>query len=288
MKRISIIGTGVMGEAITKAYIRKGYQTTVWNRTPSKTKPLTDIGSSLAETVSGAVKSGDLIIAAFTSYEDLANQLEPLDLNWEGKVLVNISSGTPERARAFGEYTLEHNMPYLDAAAMSGVRRIGDTEEGLFLFSGQEKHFKSMQDVLQILGKINYLGEDFGLTPLYDSALFTMAWGSLIGFYNASAFVESEGLDVRRFASVAGSHTPFINSLFREHSSAIHTGQYPDDDGNLAIHASAMQHVVAVSREKGLNTIFPEFLASLFEKGIANGLAEEGIASVFKILKKQV
>ena len=44
--RIGIAGLGRMGTAIAERLIEVGHELTVWNRSPDKTKPLTDLGNS--------------------------------------------------------------------------------------------------------------------------------------------------------------------------------------------------------------------------------------------------
>lgn len=282
--RIAILGTGVMGTAITQIYQKAGYKPVVWNRTLSKTKPLTDAGSDLATTVSEAITAGDLIISAVASYENLTEMLKNVQISGQGKILVNICSGTPEQARAFGTFIASKNITYLDAAAMSGVKRVGDPE-GLFLYSGDYSNFMKAEPLLKILGKAKYLGSDYGLTPLYDTALFTMAWGGLMGFYHASALIASENIDVNDFAQIASGHTPFLNSLFKEHARAIGEGKYPNEDGNVEVHAAAMQYVVDVSRDKGLKADFPLLISGILNKSKEAGLGGNGIASVIEMIK---
>ncbi|MRG48299.1 NAD(P)-dependent oxidoreductase [Chitinophaga sp. SYP-B3965] len=285
MKKISILGTGVMGNAIGQAYLKAGYNTTVWNRTLQKAEALVSSGANLAKTEKELILEGDLIISAVATYDNLIEILDPIEIDWKTKILINISSGTTQQARDFGEFAQKRNIPYLDAAAMSGVKRVGH-KEGLFLFSGDYSYFEKAKPLLEVLGSPAYLGSDFGLTPLYDNALFTLAWGSLIGFYHASALIAAEGQQAGRFAALAANHTPFLNALFKEHAEAIGTGIYPNDDGNIEIHKSAMEHVKALSEEKNIGTDFPSFIIDILSRTEKMGLGDSGIASVIEAIKK--
>lgn len=286
MKNISILGTGVMGNAIAQAYLKAAYKTTVWNRTLLKTETLVASGANLAKTEKELILEGDLIVSAVATYDNLIEILNPIEIDWKTKLLINISSGTPQQARNFGEFAKRKNIPYLDAAAMSGVERVGQ-KEGLFLFSGDYNHFEEAKPLLEVLGAPSYLGSDFGLTPLYDSALFTLAWGSLIGFYHASALIAAEGQEVGRFAALAGNHTPFLNTLFKEHSEAISSGIYPGNDVNVEIHQSAMEHVKVLSEERNMTTDFPSFIIDILSRAGKMGFGDKGIASVIETIRKK-
>lgn len=284
MKKISILGTGVMGTAIAMAYLKAGYPTTVWNRTKSKTLSLVNSGATLAETVEEAIQQGDIVISSLSTYEDLTDILLPIKSTWKAKVLVNISSGTSIQARDFGRIAIEKEIPYLDSAAMSGVKLVGH-KDGFFLFSGAESEFINAKPSLEVLGNANYLGEDYGLTPLYDTALFTLAWGSLMGFYHAAALLNAESQDLSKLANIAKLQTAYLAILFKEHSNAISTGIYNNDDGNIDIHLSAMDHVKTISKESNVSDHFPSFIINILSKAKTMGHGDNGIASAIEVFK---
>ncbi|GAA1931971.1 hypothetical protein GCM10009837_67090 [Streptomyces durmitorensis] len=78
-----------------------------------------------------------------------------------------------------------HGAAYLDGAAMSGTRLVG-RPEALFVFSGSLHAFATHRTVLARLGNSVHLGADPALAPVYDTALFGMAWGALAGFTTPS------------------------------------------------------------------------------------------------------
>ncbi len=43
--RVSVLGLGLMGSALAEALLNAGHKVTVWNRTPTKAKPLTTKGA---------------------------------------------------------------------------------------------------------------------------------------------------------------------------------------------------------------------------------------------------
>ena len=59
--KIAVLGTGRMGSALARAFLKQNYQTTVWNRTPSKLAPLTELGARAATSPADAVAGADAI-----------------------------------------------------------------------------------------------------------------------------------------------------------------------------------------------------------------------------------
>ncbi|WP_280447651.1 NAD(P)-dependent oxidoreductase [Nocardia cyriacigeorgica] len=281
---VSVIGLGQMGATLASAFLAAGHPTTVWNRSASKAEPLVAQGATRAETLAEAITAGRLIIVCVADYDAVSNLLEPVADQLAGRVLVNLTSGTPAQAREMAQWAEAKNADYLDGAAMSGTRLVGKPE-ALFLFSGAPEAFDSHRATLSALGNATMLGADPGLTAVYDTALFSLAWGALAGFYQAVALTGAEGVDATTFAATATGHLPFIAGLFTEHARQIDTGTYPNADGTVEAHAAAMEHVVTTSREQGLDSTVPELFTALMHKAIAGGHGSDGMAAVIESIK---
>jgi 3-hydroxyisobutyrate dehydrogenase-like beta-hydroxyacid dehydrogenase len=64
--QIAFLGLGKMGTAIAALLLDKGHSLTVWNRTASAAKTLTDRGAKSAETPTAAVQSADIVFTMLT------------------------------------------------------------------------------------------------------------------------------------------------------------------------------------------------------------------------------
>src|SRR3954466_19015 len=59
--RIGWIGTGVMGSSMCGHLMAAGYRATVFNRTPSKAKPLVDRGAAMAHSPREVAEASDVV-----------------------------------------------------------------------------------------------------------------------------------------------------------------------------------------------------------------------------------
>lgn len=284
-KKITIIGLGAMGTSFVKAFIKSHHNVTIWNRTASKAAPLVSMGASQANTLQDALLTGNTIIISVSTYDDVYDILDPVKKYLNGKTLINLSSGTYNQAEDMSQWAETENIAYIDGAAMSGVRRVGQPDS-LFLYSGNQKAFTMTKELLLSLGKAEFLGNDPGLTSLYDTALFGMAWGSLAGFYHAVALTSKKQIDAQKFASVASGHLPFLGSLMKDHAVHIDNKNYPNDDGSIDVHTAAMEHLVRSSHDHGISLDFPGFIKSLLDSGVSAGFGNDGIARVAEIMNK--
>ncbi|MEV0154303.1 NAD(P)-binding domain-containing protein [Micromonospora sp. NPDC050686] len=282
---VSVIGLGQMGTRLAQAFLAAGYQTTVWNRTAEKADALVGEGAVRAATAAEAVAGSTLVVVCLPNYETVQGLLGPVAESLRGRVLVNLTSGTTEAAGRMADWVAGHGAEYLDGAAMSGTRLVG-RPEALFVFSGSPDAFTAHRVVLASLGNAVHLGADPALAPLYDTALFGLAWGALAGFYHAVALVGAEGVDPTAFAAVATGHMPFVTSLMADHAHQIEDGHYPNDDGTVEVHAAAMEHLVDTSEAQRVSTDVPELVKALLDRARAAGYGADGIASVVETIRK--
>src|SRR5215471_17927106 len=60
---IGWIGTGVMGRWMCQHAMSKGFSATVYNRSPEKTKPLVDLGATLAHSPKEVAEKSDVVFS---------------------------------------------------------------------------------------------------------------------------------------------------------------------------------------------------------------------------------
>jgi 3-hydroxyisobutyrate dehydrogenase-like beta-hydroxyacid dehydrogenase len=280
---VSVLGTGMLGTALARALLRASHRVTVWNRTAGKADALVASGATRARTPAEAVAASPIVIASVSTYDDVHALLAPGVDRLAGRTLVNLSSGTPEQARTLSAWAAEQGVRYLDGAAMSGTRLVGQPE-ALFVYSGDPDTYAAHQVTLGALGRAVHIGADPGAASVYDTALLAMNMGVLSGFYQAIALVRAAGVDTPTFAAVAVDYLPFVTGLLPDHADQIDQRRYPGDDGTLEVYAAAMGHVVDTGRRQGIDVELPAAIAALVERGVAAGHGDDGLASLADVI----
>lgn len=281
---VSVIGLGMLGSKLAHAFLDHGHESTVWNRTPGKADDLVRRGAVLAASLEEAISASPLVVVCVSDYDAVHALLDPSGDALQGRVLVNLSSGTPETGREMAQWAARRDAGYLDGAAMSGTRLVGQPE-ALFVFSGSPEAYATHETVLASLGNAKNLGTDAGLASLYDTALYSVIWGALTGFFHGAALVGSENVDATNFASVAIDHFGFITQLMGQYARQIENGRYPADEGTLEVLAGAMDHLIHTSQTKGIGVDVPTLFKVLLDRGIEAGRGDDGIASVIDVIR---
>ena len=59
---VAVLGTGIMGSAMARNLVSAGLRTTVWDRSPPATAPLSDAGALVAASPAEAVHDAQVVI----------------------------------------------------------------------------------------------------------------------------------------------------------------------------------------------------------------------------------
>ncbi|MCD0449073.1 NAD(P)-binding domain-containing protein [Actinocorallia sp. API 0066] len=283
---VAVLGLGLMGSALAGAFLRRGHPTTVWNRSPERAAPLVARGALRAGTVAEAVSAGGLTVVCLSDNDAVSRTCESAGRAFDGRTLVNLTSGTSREARGLAAWAADQGAAYLDGKLLATPDTVGGPDTAV-LYGGRREPFDAHHATLRAIGGgLTRLGDDPGLPALYDVALLDILWASLNGFLHASALVATE--DVR-----AGEFAPFADLLFAALPSfvarcarQIDEGAHAAEDSTLETHLPAARNLVAECLARGVDADPPRRLRAVIEKAIAQGHGKDGYASVVEQFRK--
>lgn len=258
---ISVVGLGLMGTALARAFLKAGHPTTVWNRTAAKADALVAEGARLAPTIGDAL--GGVTIVCLTDYSAVRELLG--DAGLDGATLVNLTSGDSAQARETAAWAEKHGARYLDGAIMAIPSTIG-TDEAVILLSGPRPDFD-----LGALGTVSHLGEDPGLASLYDVAGLTMMWSVLNAWLQGTAMLKTAGVDAATYAPFARQIAAGVADWLPGYAEQIDKGSFPAEVSALETDARAMAHMVEESEALGVNAELPKLIKAMADRAIAAG-----------------
>ncbi|MEV6757521.1 NAD(P)-binding domain-containing protein [Streptomyces sp. NPDC051214] len=266
---VSVIGLGLMGQALASAFLKAGHPTTVWNRTASKAEQLLAQGAQLAPTVADALKASPLTIICLTDYQAM-HALLASDVTLDGTTLVNLTSGDSAQAREAARLAEQRGAHYLDGAIMSLPAGIG-TADAVILHSGPQADFEAHKATLEALGTVSYLGEDHGLASLYDVAGLAMMWSVLNAWLQGTAMLRTAGVDAATYAPFARQIAVGVAEWLPGYAEQIDNGSFPAEASALETDARAMTHLIEESEAVGVNAELPRLFKAMADRAIAAG-----------------
>ena len=289
MTTIGFLGAGRMGTALVRTLLKNGHQVQVWNRTAEKAEALSAFGATAKPTPEEAIGRVDIAIVNLLDYAASDAQLRRPAVTeaLKGKLLVQLTSGSPMTGRETGEWATGNGIAYLDGAIMATPDLIGDPET-LVLYSGSRPHFEQYQALFMCLGgKSAFVSEDFGAASALDSAILAQMWGTLFGALQALAVTRVEKIDPDTYATFLKQSQPVIDAATKDLMQRVRDGRDRGDEATLAsiaAHNAAFHHLRDIVRERGINPAISDAFGSLFEAAIAKGHQEDDFAMLARFM----
>jgi 3-hydroxyisobutyrate dehydrogenase-like beta-hydroxyacid dehydrogenase len=281
---VTVLGLGAMGSALARAFVAAGHSTTVWNRAPEKAAALVAAGAVRADTAAAAVAASPLVVVCLGDHRSVHEVLDPVADALAGRVLVNLTTGTPEQARELDAWARERGAEHLDGGIMAVPPMIG-TPAAFVLYSGGLRTFDAHRAALDVLGGSRFVGEDPGLASLHDLALLSGMYGMFGGALQAFALVRSAGGSAKEFAPTLREWLGSMSEFVTGSAEQIDMGDYVTGVvATLAMQASGYVHLVDVAKAQGVSTELLAPLAALMERRVADGHGQDDIASVIEAL----
>ncbi|MER5782084.1 NAD(P)-binding domain-containing protein [Streptomyces mobaraensis] len=267
---VTVVGLGLMGRALARAFIKSGHLTTVWNRTAATADPLVDEGARRASTIGEALSASPLTILCLTDYQAVRELLDTSDADLTGTTLVNLTSGSSAQAREAARWAERRGAGYLDGAIMAVPPAIG-TADAVILHSGPQADFAAHRATLGALGTVTHMGADHGLASLYDVAGLAMMWSVLNAWLQGTALLATAGVDAATYAPFARRIAAGVAEWLPGHAEQIDRGSFPAEVAALETSARAMDHLIEESEAAGVNTELPRLLKAMADRAIAAG-----------------
>ncbi|MFE5581965.1 NAD(P)-dependent oxidoreductase [Kitasatospora sp. NPDC056531] len=273
---VTVIGLGPMGQAMAGVYLDAGYAVTVWNRTAARADELVARGAELAPSAEAAVAAGELVVLSLTDYDAVFAVLESVEAVVAGKVIANLSSDTPERAREAARWLAERGAGHLTGGVQVPPSGIGSPESSTF-YSGPVELFRRHRTALEVLTGTDYRGDDPGLAQLYYQIQMDLFWSSMVGYLHATAIAEANGISAEEFLPYLSSTAASLPGFQAFYAPRIAAGDHRGDVDRLAMGLASVEHVRQTAEASGVDGALPALLAEAFRRGVEAG---DGAASV--------
>ncbi|MEV5892729.1 NAD(P)-dependent oxidoreductase [Nonomuraea fuscirosea] len=284
MSQVTVVGLGPMGSKMAETFLAAGHEVAVWNRTASKADPLVAGGARRA----ASAVDGELLVVSQIGYQAMYDSFG--DARLDGKVVVNLSSGSPGELREAARRVAERGGTLITGGIMVPPPGIG--QPGAYTFySGPKEVLDRHVPVLETLGEVAYVGADEGLAMMFYQAQLLIFWSSMTSFMHAMALLRTAGVAPEAFL-------PFARDMFtslggdgpmgyaRHLAGEFAAGSYPGELNSLHMQAVGLGHAVEALAEAGVEITVPTALRRLFERADAEGRGDEGLGTVIQSIMK--
>lgn len=287
IRRISVIGLGLMGNAIATRLIKAGYQVRGFDIVKKQMQDLLPMGLKPVQSSKEAAKGADLIMLSLPTWNSLLETVEGkggiVEGVQRGQIVMDISTSPPWESKALGERLTKKGIEWVDApiSGSAAQTRVGNM---VFMLGGKRSIFEKVKPVLdRIAKKTVYVGKSG------DGAALKLVVNHIL-FLNQAAAIEGlvlglkAGLNPDVMFTVITSGAASSDLLIARGKDMINGNFSPKGQVAVAIKDLAL----SLETAKQLGVVLP--VGALYQqillKAHYNGWDREDATSVMKIYEE--
>ncbi len=285
MRRVAVLGTGIMGAGMARSLLRSGLDVTVWNRHSGRAAPLAADGARVAATAAEAVAEVDAVVTMLWDGDSVAEVMTaalpaaPDGVLWAQTSTVSV----PDAGVALPALAGRHGARYIDAPVL-GTRQ--PAEEGnLTVLAAAPGPLREPVAPLfdAIAARIVWVSERPGDATRLK--LVANSWVATIVAATAQAIALAQGLglDPQVFLDMVKGgavDSPYLHLK----GQAMIAGEFtPSFTVDGAVKDTRI--IAAAMREVGTGAAVMEAVARQFTKAAAAGHGGEDMAAVYRAFR---
>ncbi|MQY02029.1 NAD(P)-dependent oxidoreductase [Actinomadura macrotermitis] len=226
MTTVALLGTGILGTAMTPNLLKAGHAVTVWNRTRSRAEPLAAHGATVADSPAEAVRGADVVITILNDGDTVLRTMADAAPGLrEGQIWAQMSTVGVAAVEPLAALAAEHGVTFVDAP-VQGTKAPAEQGKLVVLAAGPQEARGPLEPVFGAVGqKTLWLGEDGAAGTASRLKLAGIAYAisltAVIG--EAVAITEGLGLDPALFAELV-TGGPMDSGYLQAKMKAITTG----------------------------------------------------------------
>lgn len=191
VRRIALLGTGLMGAAMARSLKREGLEVRAWNRSPEKAEPLAEDGIEVVEDATDAIRGVDAVITMLYDQDAVLDVMGPLVADVEGTWL-QMSTIGPDGTRRAAQLAERAGVTMLDAPVL-GTRQPAEQGQLVVVVSGDPDATAEARPVFDAVGsRTMVVGDQPG--PASALKLVVNAWVASLNAAIAQSVAMARGL----------------------------------------------------------------------------------------------
>ncbi len=287
MKKIGIIGLGMLGNAVTLHLLDSGFEVTVYNRTKDKTTQAGEKGAKVVTSPKELAENSELII---TVVKDAAAVKEiSFEKNGiiEGKheklIVADMSTINPSESKNISRKFQEHNIHKLDIPVMGGPN-VAITGDLVMMVSGNKESFDHCKNVFEkIANKVFFLGES-GVAHSVKLAMNLQITMLALALSEGIIFVKKANVDPKIFLKILNS-TYFKTGMSEKKAFKMIDGKY-DATFTLANLKKDINTIISAAKSLGIELPMIRQAEQVYENAEKEGFGEIDYTGIIEYIKK--
>lgn len=282
---VGFIGTGIVGAPMVRQLLKAGHQVTVWNRTPEKSRALTEAGAAAAASPAEVAATASIVILCVIDTAAVESVVFGPNGVAAGAgretIVVDHSSIRPAATQAMAARLKEMTgAGWIDAPVSGGTPGI-ESRTLVIMAGGEQADLALVQPVLEAYaGRVTLMGPSGAgqTTKLINQVL---VGAGFVAVAEACKLAQNAGVDAALIpACLAGGRAD--SRILQEYMPKMAAAD-PSVLGRLAIMVKDLDAVGELASATGTPMPFTRLAAELHRIMVANGAGDEDNAGILKL-----
>ncbi len=287
IKKIGIIGLGMLGNAVALHLIDSGFEVNVYNRTKEKTLQLKEKGVKVLASPKEVALNSELVIIIVKdakAVKQISFELNGIiEAKHENLIVADMSTIDPLESRNIAKKFLEYNIKKLDIPVMGGPN-VAITGELVMMVSGNKEIFDHCKNILDtIANKVFFLG-DSGVAHSVKLAMNLQITMLALALSEGITLVEKSKVDPKIFLEILNS-TYFKTGMSEKKAFKMIEGKY-NTTFTLTNLKKDITTMTDTAKLLGIKLPMISKAEEVYENAIKEGFGDTDYTGIIEYIKK--
>jgi 3-hydroxyisobutyrate dehydrogenase len=277
---VSIIGIGLMGQALGERLLEQQQTLVIYNRNANKTVKLAQKGATALNSAQQAVSISDICLLFLSDANAINTVLDTIESqHLIGKTFIQMGTIAPDESRLLEQRLNQQDCSYLECPVLGSLpeARSGSL---ILMAAGDRAVFDA---VLPLLNQIGNQPKYFGTTG--NGSTVKLAMNQLIAGLTSSfalslALIEKEGVDSDEFMSVVRDSALYAPTFDKKLERML-TRDFANPNFPTKHLAKDTTLFLNIAERLALNTAALEGISDLLQYTLAKGLADTDYSALY-------
>ena len=287
MKKIGIVGLGMLGNAVALHLLDSGFDVTVYNRTKEKTLQVMKKGAQVVTSPKEVAEKSELVITIVkdaTAVKEISFEKNGIiEGKHENLIVADMSTIDPSESKNISIKFQEHNINKLDIPVMGGPN-VAITGNLVMMASGNKESFDNCKNVFEkIANKVFFLGES-GVAHSVKLAMNLQITMLALALSEGILLVKKANVDPKIFLEILNS-TYFKTGMSEKKAFKMIDGNY-DTTFTLANLKKDISTITGAAKSLGIELPMIKKAEEVYENAIKDGFGEMDYTGIIEYIKK--
>ena len=285
--KISLIGVGLMGQALSEHLIAENQQLTLFNRDANKTIQLEQQGAEIAASAQDAIIASDFCLLMLSDAAAINDVLDSIpDQSFKNKTLIQMGTIAPNESRSIAKYITDNDGHYLECPVLGSLPE-ARTGTLILMAGGSDDDYRAALPLLNLIGKEPRHIGGIGQGSTVKLAINQLIAGLTSSFALSLSLVKKEGIDVEQFMKIVRDSALYAPTFDKKLDRMIER-DFSNPNFPTKHLAKDTKLFLSVAKQLGLETCALEGISQLLDKTLEQGLADTDYSAIYSGVSKPI